>query len=273
MDGKRITSAFNDTAILNDPPQESTYLSTLAHSVQPYYRSKAFVSNIGINPLIASTSPIFFLVEKCQQANIVPNLESLHEDLTHEIKAFETHAQTHGYTSQIIFAGRYILCLWADEIILNLQWGQSGGWEKQRLTDQKHNTLDKSFFSLLDHCLQDTATYIDLLELFYLCLSLGYEGEYRYTERGHILLSELRDNLYHRIMHYRGNLSKRLSVSTPTEDNHKISKMPEKSWKPIVAIATSILLLVATTTGYLLMNQTLANELTLQIGLLQNSLL
>ena len=51
------------------------------HKLAPYYRSRAFASKVGINPLVTASSPIFFLVEKFQKAAIVPNLDALHEDL------------------------------------------------------------------------------------------------------------------------------------------------------------------------------------------------
>src|SRR5579871_4241228 len=141
--------------------EETVLVNSLIQRVQPYYRSKAFVSQIGINPLIAATAPVFFLIEKFQQANIVPDLVALHDDLIHEIKAFENHAQTHGYKSQTVLAARYILCLWTDEMILNTPWGKNGGWTNFLLAqiDHKRHTHEKSFFALLEHCLQDMPTY------------------------------------------------------------------------------------------------------------------
>ncbi len=184
---------------------------------QPYYRSKAFVSKIGINPLIASASPLFFLVEKTQGVDFLPDLLKLREDLRHEIKAFENQAQSHGYRPHYILAARYVICLWIDEMILNTPWGKQQEWHKQPLIDPETSASqeEKSFFLILNHCLQDIPTYIDLLELLYLCVSLGFEGEYRYLERGHLLLTQIRDTLYHNIQHHRGEVSKQLEISIP----------------------------------------------------------
>lgn len=182
-----------------------------------YYRSKAFVSTIGVNPLIAAAAPLFFLVEKIQNLTTTPNLTQLRTDLLHEVKAFETQAQQHGYRSKMLIAARYVLCTWVDELISRTTWGRDLTWQLQTLVEQPTADIkeNRSFFLVLNHCLQDPSTYVDLLELLYLCLSLGFEGEYRYLERGYILLAELRDNLYHTIQRHRGEASKQLEIHTP----------------------------------------------------------
>lgn len=254
MDIKSAKIASGGVATLSPPSDNMVLVNSLIQRVQPYYRSKAFVSQIGINSLIAAAAPVFFLIEKFQQANIVSDLETLRDDLLHEIKAFENHAQTRAYKSQTILIARYILSLWVDEMILNTAWGKNGGWKNLLLsTDNKRSASEKSFFALLEHCLQDTPTHIDLLELFYLCLSLGFEGEYKHMERSHLLLSELRDNLYHRIQHQRGEISKQLEITMQQEK----TSSQKRSLKPILAASSSFILLVAVIGGYFFMNNQL----------------
>ena len=38
--------------------------------------------------------------------------------------------------------------------------------------------------------------YRDLIELFYVCLALGYEGRYREGEGGRLALAQIRSRLY-----------------------------------------------------------------------------
>lgn len=187
--------------------------------LQPYYRSKAFVSQVGINPLTTGAAPLFYLVEKLQFLENSPELNKLHEDLIHELKAFENQAQSHGYRSNFILAARLVLSQWIDETILRTRWGRESDWSQYPLTDMVQNeaTETKSFFLILNHCLQDPVTYIDLLELMYLCLSLGFEGEYRYLDRGYIKLAEIRDTLFHTISRQRGEVFKQLEITSTHE--------------------------------------------------------
>jgi len=228
------------------------------HRAQPYFRSKAFVSQIGINPLIAAAAPLFFLVEKVQHSHSAPDLIKLHEDFVHEIKAFDNQAQTHGYKSNIFLAAHLVLCLWIDEIILSTPWGRESNWETGALVLSQSGE-GKSFFAVLNHCLNDIPTYIDLLELMYVCVSLGYEGEYRYLERGHILLTEIRDNLFHCIQRQRGEVSKKLeiistAISAPALPQQKIIS------GVLLRIIILLVILIALATCYFSMNKQLNNN-------------
>lgn len=217
MEIKTLEMDFNEvanqTAFL---PIGSTAQASLQTANPSYYRSKAFVSKIAINPLVAAAAPLFFLVEKIQNLNLQPATEQLSTDLLHEVKAFETQAQQHGYSPKIWLAARYVLCAWIDEIIARTPWGHEINWQLQDLVDTNGNDRkeNRSFFLLLNHCSQDPSKYLEILELLYLCMSLGYEGEYRHMDRGYILLAEIRDNLYHTISRHRQKQEPQLVLQT-----------------------------------------------------------
>src|SRR5205823_5465266 len=142
---------------------------------ETYYRSKAFVSQIGINPLVAASAPLFFLIEQIKALKQIPDINKLHENPLHEINAFENQAQSYEYRAYIIHTARYVLCLWIDQTVLQTTWGEKCGWEKIQLADLAESEQDNPFYSLLNRCIKEPAIYIDLLELFYLCLSLGFQ--------------------------------------------------------------------------------------------------
>ena len=64
---------------------------------------------------------------------------------------------------------------------------------------------------ILDRMLQDSVSNIDMLELMYLCLSLGFEGKYKVLEQGHIKLAEVQENLFRAIRYQRGEVERDLS--------------------------------------------------------------
>ena len=52
------------------------------------------------------------------------------------------------------------------------------------------------FFDLLGQLRQNPGTFLPVLELMYLCLSLGFQGRYRLSPRGPGELDRLREDLY-----------------------------------------------------------------------------
>ena len=59
----------------------------------------------------------------------------------------------------------------------------------------KEKSGGEKFFQILDRLCAQPARYIDLIELQYVCLALGYEGMYRIDDRGAARLTELQHRL------------------------------------------------------------------------------
>jgi len=191
-----------------------------------YYRSKAFTSTIGINNLINAADPLITLITKLRRISLPPDIALLHQNLCHEIKAFENKAQTLGYRSPLIIAARYVICALLDELIAITLW-PSSDHKKYNLVETFHKELweEDRFFLILERSLQDPAGHIDLLVLIYLCLRLGYEGKYRGMERGHLELRNIIDHLYSVIAYHRDEFSRGLLISL---DNPSYTSMKKK---------------------------------------------
>ena len=192
---------------------ETTETSKVTRHDKLYCHSKAYTSKVNLNPLVAAASPIFTILA-VKKAQVVSDVTQLHHSLDHEIRAFENKAGHQGYNSKIIFAGRYVLSAYIDDIILTTSWGRRSNWKDQSILASFKQEVwpGEQFFTLLERCSDEPELYIDLLELMYLCLSLGYEGHYRHLERGHADLDATFDNLYHTIRTERGDLSKNLQI-------------------------------------------------------------
>lgn len=204
-----------------------------------YYRSKTFVPSVDINPLIASAFPLFNAASHCQHAAIAPDFDTLQDELTHEIRAFENNAQSHGYRSQTILAARYALCALLDEIIMT-RWPEHE-WQNRALLKAFHDETwgGERFFVLLDRCLEDPNVYTDLLEFLYLALSLGYEGKYRLATRGHIELGYVIDSVYYAIRKTRGDVEEKRLPDNPSAQHPPLTSAGK-------AIRKSMLILGAT---------------------------
>ncbi len=92
----------------------------------------------------------------------------------------------------------YALCASLDDVVLNTPWGSSGGWAARSLVSTFHQEVrsGERFFDLLAQLRQNPGTFLPVLELMYLCLSLGFQGRYRLSPRGPGELDRLREDLY-----------------------------------------------------------------------------
>lgn len=222
---------------------EDTSFHFLTPKVETYYRSKAFVSQVNINPLIAASAPLFFLIEKIQTLYKAPDLNRLHNDLMHEIKAFEHQAQVHGYRPYIILAARQVISLWTDQIILSKPWGENSQWEKMHLADNQGPDQDNGFYLLLSRCLQEPTLYIDLLEFFYLCLSLGFQGSTSLpSEANNFRMTEARNCLFETIHKERIGFLKQLEVDVSTPNKPRKNFLNRLWLRPSIVIMMGLLL-------------------------------
>ena len=182
-------------------------------TIQTYCQSKTFIAHSGINPLIAAASALFSLLRKLPQCGQYQDITSLRDNLIHEVKAFECAAHSHGYNSETILVARYALCATLDEIILQTAWGHTASWEEQTLLYffQGENWGGEAFFFLLERLQKEPEQHVELLELMYLCLSLGFKGKYQQAPELYPALQKVRDDLYQMIRRQRGDSMRMLS--------------------------------------------------------------
>ncbi len=230
---ERLSEKIAD--FVSDPFFAAPTVVANAKQQNAYYRSKTFSVNGGINPLADAAAPIFAIVNKLKNSTAALDLIQLFYDLTHEVKAFEQRAQIQGYRANTILAARYVLCALLDETILTTEWGKSSEWLRQNLISSLHVETDRNekFFIILERSCQDPATHIDLLELLYFCLSLGFAGKYRDINNGHEYIGKISDELYQVIQQQRGEFPKYLTLEQPVKQRKTKTKLKPKLW-PIV---------------------------------------
>ena len=167
----------------------------------------------GLNPLVSSAATLLALVSKLRMTAQHGNVPDLHKRLTEEIKTFERVTRNAGLSGDSVLAARYLLCSVMDEVVLNTPWGAGSGWSQRTLLSLFHQETsggEKSFL-ILQRLLETPGTHLDLLELYYLCLSLGFQGKYRVMPRGAEQLEQIRENLYSTIESHRPGWERELS--------------------------------------------------------------
>jgi len=148
----------------------------------------------GLNPLVEAANPLLAALPQIRHALRHPDPVGLRARLRKELDAFEHAAQAAGIAEDRRFVARYALCAALDDAAAATPWGRD--WTAKGLVSELHGdaTGADKFFALLDPMLAQPGAYADLLELFYICLALGYEGRYR-GEGGRLALGQIRTRL------------------------------------------------------------------------------
>ncbi len=202
----------------------------------------------GLNPLVDAAAYLFSVIGKLKQVKSYRNLDHLQKELIQEINTFQDSAKTHGYSSEYILVSRYALCTTLDDIISNTLWGAQGQWDHYSLLivfNQEAPQQDR-FFIILERIIKDPALYIDIMELMYICLSLGFKGSYRSTEYSNNQLEQITTSLYRRIRIHHGDFSKILSpfpIKVPPTAKQQATTKQIPIWLLALLTATIILTL------------------------------
>lgn len=169
--------------------------------------------NISLNPLVAAACELLSEVVRLKHSQTPENLQGLNQRLTTGLKLFEARALRDGVESSEVMAARYVLCTVADEAVVTTPWGNESEWSQMSLLSGFHNETfgGEKVFQLLESLSKNPHRHLTMLELMYLCLSLGFEGKYRVQARGMLELEGIRDALYRQIRQLRGDVPRALS--------------------------------------------------------------
>jgi len=155
----------------------------------------------GPNPLVQAASPLLLLAVQLRHSVAPPDAMHLREQAIAQMRRFETIAQAANIAQQTILAARYVLCTMLDEAVLNSPWGEHSGWAQKTLLVTFHSESygGAKFFQILERLCSDFAKHIDLIELMYICLALGFAGRYQIEAGGRAKLADIQEDLYRRI--------------------------------------------------------------------------
>lgn len=201
-------------AALTDTPSPPRFEQLEDRMIYTARLQGAMTFNMGPNPLVDAAWELLLQVNQLKLSGGREALPALNDRLSSAITAFEAHALHQGADPGQVMSARYVLCSSIDEAVTTTAWGSRSDWAKSSLLSRFHNETfgGEKFFQLLERLSYDPVKHVAMLELMYLCLSMGFEGKYRVMERGGTQLETVRDALYRQIMHVRGD---RQSLTSP----------------------------------------------------------
>ncbi len=136
----------------------------------------------------------------------VASAESLRAQVRGALKKAEQDATSRGYTGEDIRLATFAVVAFLDESILNSRNPVFADWPRKPLQEELFggHVAGEIFFQNLDRLLgrKDSDDLADLLEVYNLCLLLGYRG--RYTLSGPEALRSIIDLVAEKIRRIRG---------------------------------------------------------------------
>ncbi len=150
------------------------------------------------NTLLSSAAPLLAILAPLRASSHHADPAGLRDTLSERVRSFETRASSAQVSREQIVGARYLLCTLIDELAASTPWGSGGIWARDTLLLRFHNETwgGEKVFQLLSKVAEKPQANRDLLELFYVCISLGLEGRYRVIDNGRAQLDSLRERLF-----------------------------------------------------------------------------
>jgi type VI secretion system protein ImpK len=205
----------------------------------------------GVNALVAAANPVLAVAAQIRHALKHPDPDGLRESLGAQVGAFEDAARAAGATDETVSAASLALCALVDESAASTPWG--GNWASRGLLAARHGGMDsaqgaEAFFRLLEEKSADAAAHRELLEFFYACLALGYEGRDRASPEDREALAERRGRLLEAVRAHRPARDGELSAQW--RGVHMPARQPRGALGLWAAAASAALLLAALYAGF-----------------------
>lgn len=207
-----------------------------------------------LNPLIAAANPLLMTVASLRPGSAPGNVEALRTRLLDMVKEFDGACVQAGVSEEHLHLARYALCTLIDETIQRTAWSHAANWAQRSLSIHffKDNKGGEKFFVILDKLVQSPSKYAWLLQLFYVCLSLGFMGRYLMRDAtGRQEITDLRDRLYQQVV--RPTLPEAERTLSPHWQGLEIGARQFRGFTALwVTIGLSVLLCLAVYAAYLL---------------------
>lgn len=132
-------------------------------------------------PMQEIASDCLMLILQLRSTNNYGNPDSLSSHLSQLFERFEREARGAGIDNEKILKAKFALVAFLDETIISSSWNQKEIWLAEPLQIKMFDTFNagEEFFTYLQELRQRSSANKDVLEIYYLCLALGFKGKYQ----------------------------------------------------------------------------------------------
>jgi type VI secretion system protein ImpK len=205
------------------------------------------VSPAGTNPLreIFTDLIAFVIFFKSSCEKQPPEQNELREKILALATAQEERVKAAGISADNFREARFAVFSWVDEMILTSTWPQRTRWQHLMLSYYNTFNAGEEFFARLQN-LPPHAN--DVREIYYLCLSLGFLGQYAFGD-GPYEVKKLKQALYKQLSGSKGDIRRNYALLFPEAYQKAVTavRAPDRAkffWY-VVALSAPVVLFIA----------------------------
>lgn len=209
------------------------------------------VVSAGDGPLALAAAPLLLLLGRLRNTATAPAPGDVLERTKRELQAFDRRGRALGVPADQLRQAHYALCAALDDAVLNTPWGRDGRWREEPLSRSLHrdDNAGRGFFDQLRSLRDLLPASLPVLELMFVCVSLGMAGPYRTSPDGSVQLDRIRHHVFELISKHSAPLPAALA---PNATGIDARFMPARSGFPVwVAAAAALGVLAATYVWFL----------------------
>lgn len=191
--------------------------------------------------LAGAFTPVFSLVLQIRAAQRLGDGQALRQQIERLLSEAARTARSYNVPEEDVEEATFCLVAFLDEAILATDWPGHDAWSAQPLQLTHYDRYDagERFFDRLKRLLDEGATRTGVLEVYYLCLALGFKG--RYAIHGREVLRRLVEDLHGRLERAHGAPG----ALSPRGRSREVPAEAEKDGLPTWALWVGAAVLVA----------------------------
>ncbi|MEM1128486.1 MAG: type IVB secretion system protein IcmH/DotU [Bacteroidota bacterium] len=135
-------------------------------------------------------SPVFTLILQLRSAADFGDPDTLRQRIKGLLERCEREAQRSGASAREVSEAKFALVAFLDETILSSDWYYKDQWVANPLQLEVYNRYDAGdeFFVKLKPLMDQPQSMPEVLEVYYLCMTLGFKGQYLVHDQGELRL-------------------------------------------------------------------------------------
>lgn len=133
------------------------------------------------NPILNASAELLALCVCLRKMSEPTNLFRFKQGLVRDIGEVKRLVSELDYPPSVADKVAFLFCIALDEFILHTDWGEQIGWENQTLLSELFGVRNggEQFFAVMDKALRQPKMLLDLLELMYILIRIGFVGQFR----------------------------------------------------------------------------------------------
>lgn len=140
------------------------------------------------NDLVTFAGPLFDLALRLKAGIVAPS-NDLRPQVAKMLEDFERRAERYRFNSKIIQVSKFALAAFVDEIVLTNNFPMRNEWERNPLQLEYfgEQLAGNKFFEKLEAMLKQIDVTQDAVEIYYMCMLLGFKGRFAVYEQDKLL--------------------------------------------------------------------------------------